>query len=104
MVPPRARCRPRRHFPPARAQWDFNASGQWPDAATSDQHIAWLRGIRTRFEPNLLGKAYVNHLAADDRPETIRASFGENYTRLRDIKALYDPTNMFRINANILPA
>ena len=42
--------------------------------------VAWVRALWTRFEPHLLGRAYVNHLAADDRPETIRASFGENYS------------------------
>ena len=51
-----------------------------------------------------LGKAYVNHLAADDRPEVVRASFGENYARLRQLKTVYDPTNLFRVNANISPA
>ena len=91
-------------FAARRAQWDFDAIGQWPDAATSDQHIAWVRGLWTRFEPQLLGTAYINHLAADDRPETIRASYGENYSRLRQVKAMYDPTNLFRMNANISPA
>ena len=55
-------------------------------------------------EPHLEGSAYVNHLAEDDRPEKVRASFGENYGRLRQLKAVYDPTNLFRINANIAPA
>jgi FAD/FMN-containing dehydrogenase len=91
-------------FAARRAQWDFDAIGQWTDGATSDQHIAWVRGLWARFEPHLLGKAYVNHLAADDRPETIRASYGENFTRLRQAKAMYDPTNLFRMNANISPA
>ena len=86
------------------AQWDFDAIGQWADAATSDQHIAWVRALWPRCEPHLLGKAYVNHLAADDRPEIVRASFGENYARLRQVKSVYDPTNLFRLNANISPA
>ena len=91
-------------FAARRAQWDFDAIGQWADAATSDQHIAWVRALWSRCEPHLLGKAYVNHLAADDRPEIVRASFGENYARLREAKTVYDPTNLFRLNANIPPA
>jgi FAD/FMN-containing dehydrogenase len=63
-----------------------------------------VRGIWNRVEPHLQGSAYVNHLAADDRPEKVRASFGENYARLRQLKAVYDKANLFRMNANIAPA
>jgi FAD/FMN-containing dehydrogenase len=56
------------------------------------------------LDPHPEGSAYVNHLAEDDRPEKVRASFGQNYGRLRQLKAVYDPTNLFRINANIEPA
>jgi FAD/FMN-containing dehydrogenase len=90
-------------FAARKAQWDFDAIGQWGDAATSEQHVAWVRAHWARFQPHLLGKAYVNHLAADDRPETVRASFGENYARLRHVKTAYDPGNLFRVNANIPP-
>jgi FAD/FMN-containing dehydrogenase len=77
--------------------------GQWTDAAQSAEHVAWVRGRWAELEPHLQGAAYVNHLAADDRPEKVRASFGENYTRLRSLKAKYDPQNLFRMNANIVP-
>jgi len=88
----------------ARAQqWDFDAIGQWSDGASSDHHIGWLRALWSRLEPHLLGKVYTNHAAADDRPEVIRASYGGNYARLQQIKAIYDPANLFRINANISP-
>jgi FAD/FMN-containing dehydrogenase len=90
-------------FAARRAQWDFDLIGQWSDAATSDQQIAWVRALWPRCEPHLLGRVYVNHLAVDDRPETVQASFGENYARLRQVKAVYDPTNLFRMNANIPP-
>ena len=33
----------------------------------------------------------------------LRASFGQNYDRLRQVKGVYDPTNLFRLNANIAP-
>ena len=91
-------------FAARRPQWDFDAIGQWTDGAESARHIAWVRALWTRLEPHLLGSAYINHLAEDDRPETVRASFGENYGRLRQLKAVYDPTNLFHINANIAPA
>lgn len=90
-------------FAARRPLWDFDAVGQWPDAASSDQHVRWVRTLWARLEPHLLGTVYTNHAAADDRPETIRASFGENYARLQQIKSIYDPTNLFRINANIAP-
>jgi len=91
-------------FAARRPQWDFDAIGQWADGAGSARHIEWVRGIWNRVEPHLQGSAYVNHLAADDRPEKVRASFGENYARLRQLKAVYDKTNLFRMNANIAPA
>jgi FAD/FMN-containing dehydrogenase len=90
-------------FAPRRPQWDFDAIGQWAEAAQSPTHIAWVRALWSELEPHLKGSAYVNHLAADDRPEKVRASFGENYARLRTLKAAYDPKNLFRVNANIAP-
>jgi FAD/FMN-containing dehydrogenase len=40
---------------------------------------------------------------SDDRREKVRLSFGQNYDRLRLVKRVYDPTNLFRLNANIAP-
>jgi FAD/FMN-containing dehydrogenase len=90
-------------FAARRTQWDFDAIGQWTDAGESAAHTAWVRALWSRLEPHLEGSAYVNHLAADDRPEKVRASFGQNYGRLRELKAAYDPTNLFRVNANVAP-
>jgi FAD/FMN-containing dehydrogenase len=88
-------------FAPRKPLWDFDAIGQWAEARESATHIDWVRSSWGDLEPHLQGTAYVNHLAADDRPEKVRASFGENYGRLRTLKAKYDPTNLFRLNANI---
>jgi FAD/FMN-containing dehydrogenase len=43
-------------------------------------------------------------MAAEDKPEKVRASYGENFARLRELKRIYDPMNLFRVNANISPA
>jgi len=90
-------------FAPRRPLWDFDAIGQWTDSTQSAEHVGWVRALWTELEPHLEGTAYVNHLASDDRPEKVRASFGENYARLRTLKAKYDPQNLFRMNANITP-
>ena len=91
-------------FAARRPQWDFDAIGVWTDSAESAGHIGSIREIWSRAEPHLKGSAYVNHIAADDQPEKVRASFGENYARLRELKVVFDPGNLFRVNANIPPA
>jgi FAD/FMN-containing dehydrogenase len=91
-------------FGARRPQWDFDAIGQWTEASESATHIAWVRQIWAELEPHLQGSAYINHIADDDQPEKIRASYGENHRRLREIKAVYDKGNLFRVNSNIPPA
>ena len=90
-------------FGARRAQWDLDAIGQWTDGAESCRHISWVRELWGRLEPHLQASAYINHIAADDQPEKIRASFGANYQRLRAIKSVYDKANLFRLNSNIPP-
>ncbi|WP_428666411.1 FAD-binding oxidoreductase [Reyranella sp.] len=90
-------------FSARRAQWDFHAIGQWAEGAQSAKHIGWVRNTWSRVESHLKGSVYINHVAADDLPEKVRASFGDNYQRLRQLKAKFDPGNLFRVNANIPP-
>jgi FAD/FMN-containing dehydrogenase len=90
-------------FSARRVQWDFDAIGQWTEGSQSATHIAWVRDTWSRVESHLKGSVYINHVAADDLPEKVRASFGDNYQRLRQIKGKIDPTNLFRVNANIPP-
>jgi FAD/FMN-containing dehydrogenase len=47
--------------------------------------------------------AYVNFLG-DEGPERVRAAYpGSTWDRLVEIKAHYDPDNVFRINQNVVP-
>ena len=66
---------------------------------------AWtVATVRLAVDGGLLAIVLVS--LAIDRPFTLqyaRASFGTNYGRLRALKAVYDPTNLFRVNANIAP-
>ena len=39
----------------------------------------------------------------DEGQERVRATYRDNYERLVRAKDAYDPTNLFRVNQNIVP-
>jgi FAD/FMN-containing dehydrogenase len=84
--------------------WDVNVIAQWTDAADSERQTAWTRELWAKIEPHSAGGTMINHIGSEDKPERIRASYGGNYDRLAAIKRKYDPTNFFRLNANIRPS
>jgi FAD/FMN-containing dehydrogenase len=91
-------------FSARRPLWDFDAVGQWAELTESDHHRSWLRTAWDSFAPHLGdGSGYINHLSGEERPEQVRASYGSNLARLRQLKATYDPANTFRMNPNIEP-
>ena len=91
-------------FTARRVQWDIDVIGQWDNPAESDRHVGWVRAAWDKLAPLMEDQAYINHISADDPPEKVRASYGANHGRLRQLKAQYDPTNLFRMNPNITPA
>jgi FAD binding domain/Berberine and berberine like len=65
---------------------------------------AWVRSFWAALQPHALGRgSYVND-SSELPDEWVRASYGPKYARLAQIKAKYDPDNVFRHNANIQPA
>jgi FAD/FMN-containing dehydrogenase len=69
----------------------------------ADVHRPWVQSLAGALHQGNDG-AYVNFLA-DEGGERIRAAYpGATWDRLREIKARYDPTNLFRLNQNIPPA
>ncbi len=50
--------------------------------------------------PYSMGGAYVN-MMMDEGQERVQAAYRDNYERLRQIKAKYDPSNVFSVNQNI---
>lgn len=73
-----------------------------PDPANFERMREWARDYWLALHPHSAGGAYVNFLN-DDGPDRVQASYRGNYTRLAQIKAKYDPANLFHLNANIEP-
>lgn len=76
----------------------------WTDPKESDRNVAWVRATWQTVQPLAAGGVYVNELGDDEGLERVRMAYGVNYDRLQQIKARYDPHNLFCLNANIAPA
>ncbi|WP_439939327.1 FAD-binding oxidoreductase [Nocardia sp. N13] len=78
-------------------------AGMWPDAADDERNTAWVRDYYEAIAPHSEEGGYINFMAGDDQ-DRIRANYKGNYDRLQQVKAKYDPGNLFRHNQNITPA
>lgn len=76
---------------------------QWTDLRDNDRNIAWCREVYARLEPYLGRARYVNYLDHDEAGDPAAVAYGANYARLRELKAKYDPENVFHVNVNIRP-
>lgn len=82
--------------------------GVWlPDEAGEHAaaETAWARRFLAALQPHRASGVYVNFLDADDDTSRTREAYGDHiYQRLAEIKAKYDPDNVFHHNKNIRPA
>jgi FAD/FMN-containing dehydrogenase len=78
--------------------------GSWAKpVAEADDNIAGLKKDWERLAPFMNG-FYVNNMTGDEDNRKVSANYGSNYARLARLKAKYDPTNLFRLNPNVLPS
>jgi hypothetical protein len=92
-------------FPNRDAAHDINIVASWmPDDPEPQRHVEWVRDFFAALVPYSRG-VYVN-FTSDDSRERIRsdAYSPEQWSRLVALKTKFDPTNFFRLNANIPPA
>jgi len=83
--------------------FDVAPDTAWSDPALDDANMAWVREAMRIVEPDLLPGRYINELS-EAGPEVTRASYGDaKLERLRALKRAWDPTNVFRLNHNVVP-
>jgi FAD/FMN-containing dehydrogenase len=85
------------------ANWAQVMVGVDPDPANKEKITKWTKDYFDALHPFSAGGAYVNFMM-DEGEDRVKATYGENYRRLAEIKAKYDPANLFRVNQNIKPA
>jgi FAD/FMN-containing dehydrogenase len=69
----------------------------WLEAADDAANLTWARELFAELQRFSDGGAYFNFPGfMEDSEPLLRASFGENFDRLRDIHARYDPDGLFR--------
>ncbi len=85
------------------ANWAQVMVGVDPDPANKEKISKWAKDYFDALHPFSAGGAYVNFMM-EEGEERVKATYGGNYQRLAEIKAKYDPTNLFRVNQNIKPS
>jgi FAD/FMN-containing dehydrogenase len=73
-----------------------------PDPANNERMIRWARDYWMALHPYSAGGGYVN-MMMDEGADYVQAAYRDNYARLAQIKASYDPNNLFHVNQNIKP-
>ena len=89
-------------FPFRQSRWLINIPATWRDAADDEREIAWARATFAAVKPFLTGGTYVNFMG-DDEEGGATSAYGRTVERLEQVKAAYDPDNVFRRNQNIAP-
>ena len=75
----------------------------WPDPTDDEADIRWVRDYHDAVHPySGTDGGYVNFVSADDAARA-PANYGPTYERLREVKAAYDPGNLFHLNQNVPP-
>jgi FAD/FMN-containing dehydrogenase len=87
------------------ARYQLVISGSWDDASMQEACIDWARRLHDAASPYALNGRNLNFTVVEvgELNGRVRAASGDNYDRLVQIKTKYDPSNLFRVNNNILP-
>jgi FAD/FMN-containing dehydrogenase len=89
-------------FPHRRATHNMFATVSWPLASDSSTHVGYIKGYWPKLQRYTDG--YYTNETFDEGQRVLDDNYQGNLPRLREVKRKYDPGNLFRLNANVLPA
>jgi len=98
-VPPEATAFGRR--PPYMVAFEST----WTDPADTEVNIAWARDAHASMQRFSSSGVYLNFPGfGEEKVQMAKSAYGANFERLAQLKARYDPGNLFHMNINIPPA
>jgi len=89
-------------FAHRKSQANMFAIVTWPLGTDGAPHVGFLRSYWKSLEPFTDGW-YTNE-SSDESARVLHANYQGNFPRLQKVKDRYDPSNLFRLNANIQPS
>ena len=81
----------------------LNINTRWEAPGAGSDHVGWTRTLWGELHRLAVG-VYVNFLGEEGDARIVQAYGREKYHRLAQIKARWDPDNLFRVNQNIRPS
>ena len=85
------------------AHYVLNIAAAWDSENDDSANIEWARSSWRDMRSFSTGGTYINFLTEEEGSDRLQAAYGQNFTRLVEIKRKWDPTNLFRVNKNITP-
>lgn len=83
------------------APYLLGIEANWDDPGADDENVTWVREFYTDMARYSPGGAYLNFPGFyEEGDDLVRKTFGDNYARLQEIKARYDPDNLFVSNTS----
>jgi FAD/FMN-containing dehydrogenase len=86
------------------AEFMVTVDAAWDNPDAAETNIEWSCRLWETLRPVSLDGFYPGFPGFVEGEESGRMAYGDNYDRLAEIKADYDPENIFRNNLNVEPA
>jgi FAD/FMN-containing dehydrogenase len=84
-------------FAQREAPFLFGMEANWEGAEADAENLAWARELFAEVKSISPGGSYLNFPGfGEEGEDLLSVSYGANYGRLKEVKAKYDPENVFR--------